>query len=52
MSKLTKAQAKLHEHACALLQKDVLSFDDRDWHGVAPAIESVRVEFATAGVAL
>jgi SAM-dependent methyltransferase len=29
MSKLTKQQAKLHAQACALLEKDVLTYDER-----------------------
>ena len=45
MSKLSKAQAKLHDHACALLQKDELTFADREFvleHWRADANQDVR----------
>jgi predicted RNA methylase len=52
MSKLTKQQAALHAQACALLEKDVLTFDDRlfvlsHWQESANHINGVAGAFFT-----
>lgn len=52
MSKLTKAQAKAHEQACALCEKDHLSFDERwfvleNWREDACHINSAAGAFFT-----
>src|SRR5690242_13237549 len=57
MSKLTKAQAKAHKAACALLNKDSLTMDERwfvleNWQESASHINSVAGAFFTpAGLA-
>jgi len=52
MSKLTKAQAKLHQRACDLLAKDVLTFDEKwfvleNWQESANHVNSVAGAFFT-----
>jgi hypothetical protein len=52
MAKLTKQQTALHKKACALLEKDVLSFDDRlfvleNWQEGANHINSAAGAFFT-----
>jgi hypothetical protein len=45
VSELTKAQAKLHEHACTFLAKDALTFDEREYvleHWRADANQDVQ----------
>lgn len=52
MAKLTKAQAKAHQHACDLLSKDVLSEDEKifvlqNWQESASHINTVAGAFFT-----
>ncbi len=52
MSKLTKAQAKLHQQACDILTKDVLTEDDKlfvleNWQESAKHINSIAGAFFT-----
>lgn len=52
MSRLTKQQARLHAQACALLQKDVLSLDERvfvleHWQESANHVNSIAGAFFT-----
>lgn len=52
MAKLTKQQAKLHQHACDLLAKDVLTEDDKsfvleNWQESASHINTVAGAFFT-----
>lgn len=52
MAKLTKLQRKNHEQACKLLEKDVLTFDDKifvleNWHEGANHVNSAAGAFFT-----
>jgi hypothetical protein len=52
MSKLSKAEAKAHAHACELLKKDVLTYEDKwfileNWQESANHVNSVAGAFFT-----